>query len=59
MHALWLARGELRHGAHVFGGHRVTAIQTINQAIAQLHDALQYAEQREHRTEKQTTKRTP
>jgi hypothetical protein len=55
LHALWLARGELRHAAHTFGGHRVKAIAAINQSIAQLHDALQYADQREHKTAKRTS----
>jgi hypothetical protein len=50
MHALWLARGELRHGATVFGGHRVKAIQSINDAIAQLHQALQFADQHQRGT---------
>jgi hypothetical protein len=55
MHALWLARGELRHGATVFGGHRVKAIKSINEAIDQLHQALRYADQRERKTAKRTT----
>jgi hypothetical protein len=36
------AREHLNHAAHDFGGHRVDAIQAIDQAIAQLRVCLKY-----------------
>jgi hypothetical protein len=36
------ARDHLDHAAHDFGGHRVEAIQAIDQAIAQLRICLKY-----------------
>ena len=36
------ARYDLAHAAHDFGGHRATAIQACDNAIAQLRLALQY-----------------
>jgi hypothetical protein len=36
------AREHLDHAAHDFGGHRVDAIQAIDQAIAQLRICLKY-----------------
>lgn len=36
------ARAELEHANHDFGGHRVAAIQAVDQAIGQLQFALQY-----------------
>jgi hypothetical protein len=40
--ALQNARAHLNHAAHDFGGHRVDAIQAIDQAIAQLRTCLKY-----------------
>ncbi|MGC2333958.1 MAG: hypothetical protein WA581_21080 [Candidatus Acidiferrales bacterium] len=40
--ALQNARNHLDHAAHDFGGHRVDAIQAIDQAIAQLRICLKY-----------------
>ena len=40
--ALQNARNHLNHAAHDFGGHRVDAIQAIDQAIAQLRICLKY-----------------
>ncbi|HEX4003196.1 MAG TPA: hypothetical protein VHX36_11150 [Candidatus Acidoferrales bacterium] len=40
--ALQNAREHLNHAAHDFGGHRVEAIQSIDQAIAQLRICLKY-----------------
>jgi hypothetical protein len=34
--------GLQKYGAHDFGGHRVKAIEHIDQALAELHQALQY-----------------
>lgn len=34
--------GLAKYGAHDFGGHRVKAIDHIDQALAELHQALQY-----------------
>ena len=36
------AKIELQHAAHDFGGHRVEAIEAIDNAIKQLRVALQY-----------------
>lgn len=36
------ARDHLNHAAHDFGGHRVDAIQAIDQAIAQLRICMKY-----------------
>jgi len=40
--SLQRARDHLQHAAHDFGGHRVEAIQAIDQAIAQLRVCLKY-----------------
>ncbi len=40
--SLQRARDHLNHAAHDFGGHRVEAIQAIDQAIAQLRTCLKY-----------------
>jgi len=42
LHALERAKNDLEHAAHDFGGHRAQALQLVNQAIDQLHQALQY-----------------
>jgi hypothetical protein len=34
--------GLQKYGAHDFGGHRVKAIEHIDQALAELHEALEY-----------------
>jgi hypothetical protein len=40
--SLQRARDHLNHAAHDFGGHRVDAIASIDQAIAQLRICLKY-----------------
>ena len=40
--ALRKAKHHLEHADHDFGGHRVEAIQAIDNAIGQLETALQY-----------------
>ena len=40
--ALARAKAHLEHAAHDFGGHRVEAIQAIDNALVQLKLALQY-----------------
>jgi len=40
--SLQRARDHLQHAAHDFGGHRVEAIQAIDQAIAQLRICMKY-----------------
>ena len=42
LHALERAKNDLEHAAHDFGGHRAQALQLVNQAIEQLHQALQF-----------------
>jgi hypothetical protein len=42
IHALELARNHLQHAAHDFGGHRVEALQSIDNALTQLRIALKY-----------------
>ncbi|MGA9885219.1 MAG: hypothetical protein WBQ34_16005 [Candidatus Acidiferrales bacterium] len=37
------AREHLDHAAHDFGGHRVAAIKSVDEAIHQLQLAMQYA----------------
>jgi hypothetical protein len=41
--ALREARTELREGAKIFGGHRETALRAVDEAIAQLEKALEFA----------------
>ncbi len=41
-------RNQLRSGETVFGGHRMRAIQLVNQAIQQLQQGLAYARQHRH-----------
>lgn len=41
--ALRDARGELREGARVFGGHRETALKAVDDAVEQLEKALEFA----------------
>lgn len=41
--ALREARVELREGARIFGGHRETALKAVDEAIAQLERALEFA----------------
>jgi hypothetical protein len=36
------AKAELEKGTHAFGGHRVAALQHVDQAIAELQQAAQY-----------------
>jgi hypothetical protein len=36
------AQDHLRHGAHDFGGHRVKAMEHIDQALTELNEALNY-----------------
>lgn len=36
------AKEDLQHAAHDFGGHRVKAIQAIDQALQELHEALAF-----------------
>ncbi len=36
------AKDDLQHASHDFGGHRVKAIQAVDQALAELHLALQF-----------------
>lgn len=36
------AKDDLQKGSHDFGGHRVAAIQAIDNAINELHQALSY-----------------
>lgn len=43
LHALERAKSDLQLATHDYGGHRVQAIQAIDQALDQLHQALQYA----------------
>jgi len=40
--ALERAKAHLQHAAHDFGGHRVEAIEAIDRALQQLHQALQF-----------------
>ena len=40
--SLQRARDHLQHAEHDFGGHRVEAIQAIDQAIAQLRICMKY-----------------
>lgn len=40
--ALENARDDLQHADHDFGGHRVAAIEAINNAIGQLREALRF-----------------
>ena len=42
IHELEEAKKELQTAAHDFGGHRVEAIEAIDNAIKQLRQALQY-----------------
>jgi hypothetical protein len=44
--ALREARTELREGARIFGGHRETALRAVDEAIAQLEKALEFANRR-------------
>src|SRR3954464_4216030 len=44
IHALEKAKGELQSAAHDFGGHRVSAIGTIDAALNELKAALQFAD---------------
>ena len=43
IHELQEAKNELQTAAHDFGGHRVEAIEAIDNALKQLRQALQYA----------------
>ena len=43
--ALKNAKTDLEHAAHDFGGHRVTAIQFIDQALHELQEAKQFDKQ--------------
>ena len=40
--ALRAAKGDLEHAAHDFGGHRVEAIRSIDEAMRQLETCLKY-----------------
>jgi hypothetical protein len=40
--ALEKAKVDLEHAAHDFGGHRVEALKAVDNAINQLHQALEY-----------------
>ncbi len=40
--ALERARDHLQHAAHDFGGHREAAIRSINNALKQLHDCMEF-----------------
>ena len=42
IHSLEVAREHLRVAAHDFGGHRVDAMASIDNALAQLHLCMQY-----------------
>ncbi|OYV52065.1 MAG: hypothetical protein B7X10_00295 [Burkholderiales bacterium 21-58-4] len=42
IHKLEHAKTNLNKGAHDFGGHRVAAIQHIDAALSELHQALEY-----------------
>ena len=42
IHELEEAKHELETAAHDFGGHRVEAIEAVNNALKQLREALQY-----------------
>jgi hypothetical protein len=42
IHELEEAKKELQSAAHDFGGHRVEAIEAIDNALKQLHEALEY-----------------
>jgi len=42
MRALQNAKRELEKGAHDFGGHRVKALEHVNQALAECREALTY-----------------
>jgi hypothetical protein len=42
MKALEQAKGQLEHAAHDFGGHRVKALEHVNQALQECRDALRY-----------------
>jgi hypothetical protein len=43
IHALEDAKADMEHAAHDFGGHRVDALHACDEAIKQLHLALDYA----------------
>ncbi len=40
--ALEKAKYDLQHAAHDFGGHRAEALEAVDNAIKQLHAALEY-----------------
>jgi uncharacterized protein YlxW (UPF0749 family) len=42
IHELQEAKNELQHADHDFGGHRVEAIEAVDNALKQLRQALQY-----------------
>ncbi len=44
IHKLEHAKQDLNKGAHDFGGHRMAAIQHIDAALSELHQALEYDE---------------
>jgi hypothetical protein len=46
--ALERARDHLQHARHDFGGHRVEAIRAINEALRQLHMALEFDRDEDH-----------
>jgi hypothetical protein len=43
IHALEAAKDDMQHAAHDFGGHRVDALHACDEALRQLHLALDWA----------------
>jgi len=43
IHALESARDDMKHAAHDFGGHREDALRACDEALRQLHLALDWA----------------
>ena len=48
MHALEHAKMDLEKAKHDYGGHRAKALELVNGALGELHQALEFEEHEEH-----------